>query len=113
MKREIGNPASGEDIFVNFTDPFTLLRVIALDVLVSYKKCVKLIPYDSLVDAGQHLLCQCTVEVDVMFQEETSTRPECVASTIWDPWPLGTNTVSIDRLWSFGMVLLPALLDIT
>jgi len=40
----------GEDIFVNFTDPFTLLRV------------------------------------DVMFQEETSTRPECVASTIWDPW---------------------------
>lgn len=40
----------GEDIFVNFTDPLTLLRV------------------------------------DVMFQEETSTRPECVASTIWDPW---------------------------
>lgn len=40
----------GEDIFVNFTDPFTLLRV------------------------------------DVMFQEETSTRPECVATTTWDPW---------------------------
>ena len=55
---------------------------------------------------------QCTVEVDVMFQEETSTRPECVASTIWDPWPLGTNTVSIDWQWIFldffGMFYTPA-----
>ncbi|CAJ1426683.1 unnamed protein product [Effrenium voratum] len=40
----------GEDIFVNFQDPLTLLRV------------------------------------DVMFQEETASRPECVATTIWDPW---------------------------
>ena len=39
-----------EDIFVNFQDPLTLLRV------------------------------------DVMFQEETASRPECVATTIWDPW---------------------------
>jgi len=26
------------------------------------------------------------LRVDVMFQEETANRPECVATTIWDPW---------------------------